>query len=59
MCYIHHPSHYSQFDNPNIWWHTLEIDEELCICFIDWQKAFDCKLDQINADPKDMWYRLA
>jgi len=20
---------------------TLEIDEELCICFIDWQKAFD------------------
>jgi hypothetical protein len=21
---------------------TLELDEELCICFIDWQKAFDC-----------------
>ena len=21
---------------------TLEIDEKLCICFIDWQKAFDC-----------------
>jgi len=20
---------------------TLEIDEELCICFIDWQKTFD------------------
>ena len=20
---------------------TLEIVEELCICFIDWQKAFD------------------
>ena len=20
---------------------TFEIDEELCICFIDWQKAFD------------------
>ena len=20
---------------------TVEIDEELCICFIDWQKAFD------------------
>jgi len=19
----------------------LEIDEELCVCFIDWQKAFD------------------
>ena len=21
---------------------TLKIDEELCICFIHWQKAFDC-----------------
>ena len=21
---------------------TLEIDEELCVCFIDWKKAFDC-----------------
>ena len=20
---------------------TLEIEEELCVCFIDWQKAFD------------------
>ena len=20
---------------------TLETDEELCVCFIDWQKAFD------------------
>jgi len=20
---------------------TLELDEELCVCFIDWQKAFD------------------
>ena len=20
---------------------TLEIDEELCVCFRDWQKAFD------------------
>jgi len=20
---------------------TLEIDKELCVCFIDWQKAFD------------------
>jgi hypothetical protein len=20
---------------------TLEMDEELCVCFIDWQKAFD------------------
>ena len=21
---------------------TLEIDEELCVCFTDWQKAFNC-----------------
>jgi hypothetical protein len=21
---------------------TLDIDDELCACFIDWQKAFDC-----------------
>jgi hypothetical protein len=21
---------------------TLDIDEELCACFRDWQKAFDC-----------------
>ena len=20
---------------------TLEIDEDLCVCFIDWKKAFD------------------
>jgi len=20
---------------------TLEVDQELCVCFIDWQKAFD------------------
>jgi len=20
---------------------TLEIDEEMCVCFIEWQKAFD------------------
>ena len=30
---------------------TLEIDEKLCVCFIDWQKAFDLvnwtKLTQI------------
>ena len=37
---------------------TLEIDEELCICFIDWQKAFDC-VKWTNADPKDKWCRLA
>ena len=39
---------------------TLEIDEKLCICFIDWQKGiWPCKLGQINADPKQNWYRLA
>jgi hypothetical protein len=21
---------------------TLDIDEEMCACFIDWQMAFDC-----------------
>jgi hypothetical protein len=21
---------------------TLDIDKELCVCFIDWQKAYDC-----------------
>jgi len=21
--------------------HTLDVDEEFCACFIDWQKAFD------------------
>jgi len=30
---------------------TLEVDAELCVCFIDWQKAFDranwTKLTQI------------
>jgi hypothetical protein len=31
---------------------TLDVDEELCECFIDKQKEFDCKRDQINADPK-------
>jgi hypothetical protein len=31
---------------------TLEIDAELCVCCIDWQKAFD----QINADFKSNWY---
>ena len=39
---------------------TLEIDEELRVCFIDWEKAFDrVKLDQINAGPKENWHRLA
>ena len=35
---------------------TLEIHEELCVCFIDWKQAFDSQLDQINADPKGNWY---
>ena len=39
---------------------TLGIDIELCVCFIDWQKAFDrVNWDQINADPKENWHRLA
>jgi hypothetical protein len=33
---------------------TLETDNELYACFIDWQKAFDdVKMDQINTDPKE------
>jgi hypothetical protein len=35
---------------------TLEIEEELCVCFIDWQKAFDHVKDQSNAEPKGNWY---
>jgi len=36
---------------------TLEIDAELCVCFIDWQKAFDrVNWTKINADPKGNWY---
>ena len=35
---------------------TLDIEEELGACFIDWQKAFDCKLDEIDTDPKEHWY---
>jgi len=38
---------------------TLEIDEELCVCFIDWQKASDrvnwtkVKFTCYNRIPKD------
>ena len=39
---------------------NLEIDEELCVCFIDWQKAFDgVNWTKFNADPKENWHRLA
>jgi hypothetical protein len=31
---------------------TLVIEEELCVCFIDWQKA------KINPDPKGNLYLL-
>jgi hypothetical protein len=33
---------------------TLDIDEELCTCFTDWQRAFDDvnRLNQLNAYPK-------
>ena len=32
---------------------TLEIDEELCFCFIDWQKAFD----RVNCTKLTLWRR--
>ncbi|PNF18588.1 hypothetical protein B7P43_G06262 [Cryptotermes secundus] len=39
---------------------TLEIDEELCVCFIDWQKAFDrvnwTKLMQILKETGIDWH---
>jgi hypothetical protein len=39
---------------------TLEIDEELCVCFIDWQKAFDrvnwTKLMQILKGTGTDWH---
>jgi hypothetical protein len=31
---------------------TLDIDEELCACFIVWQKVFASLNVQINADPE-------
>ena len=38
---------------------NLAMDEKMCIFFIDWQTGRPCKLNQINAEPKDSWYRLA
>jgi hypothetical protein len=39
---------------------TLDIDEELCVCFIDWQKAFECvnwtKLMQILKGTGINWH---
>jgi hypothetical protein len=39
---------------------TFEIDEELCVCFIDWQKAFDrvnwTKLMQILKGAGTDWH---
>ena len=39
---------------------TLEIDEELCVCFINWQKAFDrvnwTKLMQILKETSIDWH---
>ena len=39
---------------------TLEIDEELSVCFIDWQKAFDqvnwTKLMQILKETGNGWH---
>ena len=35
---------------------ALDVDEELCACLIDWQKAIWLwTLDQINAEPKGNW----
>jgi len=33
----------------------LDIDEELCTCFIDWQKAFDSLINRIDTDRKGNW----
>ena len=38
---------------------TLEIDEEMCLLHRLAEGIRPCKLDQINADPKENWYRLA
>jgi hypothetical protein len=37
----------------------LDIDEELCMCFIDGQKEFGIVNRTKFADPKWNWYRLA
>ena len=38
---------------------TLEIVEELCLFHRLAEGIRPCKLDQINADPKENWHRLA
>jgi hypothetical protein len=39
---------------------TLDMEEELCAWFIDWQKVFDSVIwKKINAYPEGKWYRLA
>ena len=38
---------------------TLEIDEELCLLHRLAEGIRPCKLDQINADPKENWHPLA
>ena len=38
---------------------TLEIDEELSLLHRLAEGNRPCKLDQINADPKENWHRLA
>ena len=37
----------------------MEIDEELCLLHRLAEGIRPCKLDQINADPKENWHRLA
>jgi hypothetical protein len=38
----------------------LNTDQDVCACFIEWQRALDhVKLGQINADPKTIRLRLA
>ena len=36
---------------------TLDMDKELCVCFIDWQKAFDCvNWTKLMLILKGKWY---
>jgi hypothetical protein len=36
---------------------TSDIGEEICICFIDWQKAFNrVKCTQFKGDIKEKWH---
>jgi len=36
---------------------NLDIDEELCACFIDWQKAFD-RLNWHCTQSRSSWFRF-